>query len=76
MKNNKDLSHLYAAAGAIAFIVAGVPILESLGTYISNIFGLQSVKLNSKAKVLDVSDGEGCVNAIGFAVPQEGDDDE
>lgn len=50
MKEKKpDLSHLYAALGAVAFFVAGVPVLDAIGGWLSNVFGLKSVKLNHEA---------------------------
>lgn len=44
-----DLTYLYAALGAVAFFVAGVPVLDAISGWISNVFGLKSVKLNYEA---------------------------
>lgn len=44
-----DLTYLYAALGAVAFFVAGVPALDAISGWISNVFGLKSVKLNYEA---------------------------
>lgn len=73
MKEKKDLSYLYAGLGAVAFFVAGVPILDAVGGWVSNIFGLKSVKLNAEASEI-VGEDENkceCTHAIGFQVPSE-----
>jgi len=43
------LTHVFVAMGAVAFFVAGVPILDAFGGWVSNLLGLQSVKLNNEA---------------------------
>lgn len=72
-KNDKDLSHLYTVFGTMAFLIAGMPILEAIGTWVSNIFGLQSVKLQAEANKYAQDSGEeecGChTQAVGFAIP-------
>lgn len=49
MKENDGLKYLLVAGTSIAFFATAVPILEAFGTFVSNMFGLQSVKLNAKA---------------------------
>ena len=43
------LTHVFVAMGAVAFFVAGVPILDAFGGWVYNLLGLQSVKLNNDA---------------------------
>lgn len=62
-----DLTHLYAALGAVAFFVAGVPILDAIGGWISNVFGLKSVKLNHEAAKYATEEPEEIhTQAVGF----------
>lgn len=73
-----DLTHLYAALGAVAFFVAGVPVLDAVGGWISNVFGLKSVKLNAEAtkyaKELESNEDCGGAHAIGFTIPSDEDE--
>ena len=48
-KDDNGLTHLFVAMGAVAFFVAGVPILDAFGGWVSNLFGLQSIKLSTTA---------------------------
>lgn len=67
-----DLTYLYAALGAVAFFVAGVPILDAFGGWMSNLFGLQSVKLNSKAGKIATTEAEQeSTHVIGFNISTE-----
>lgn len=34
------LTHVFVVMGAVAFFVAGVPILDAFGGWVSNLFGL------------------------------------
>lgn len=62
-----DLTYLYAALGAVAFFVAGVPALDAISGWISNVFGLKSVKLNYKAaKYATEEHQETHTQAVGF----------
>lgn len=71
--DKRDLTHVLVAMGAIAFFVAGVPILDSIGSWISNVFGLKCVKLNHEAS--QYTDDDCCedshVQAVGFQIPSE-----
>lgn len=62
-----DLTYLYAALGAVAFFVAGVPALDAISGWISNVFGLKSVKLNYEAaKYATEEHQETHTQAVGF----------
>ena len=62
-----DLTYLYAALGAVAFFVAGVPVLDAISGWISNVFGLKSVKLNYEAaKYATEEPEETHTQAVGF----------
>lgn len=75
-KKEKDMSHLYTALGAVVFFVAGVPVLDAMGTWVANLFGLQSVKLQSEANeyAKEIEDSENCrfqTRPIGFTIPDD-----
>lgn len=62
-----DLTYLYATLGAVAFFVAGVPALDAISGWISNVFGLKSVKLNYEAaKYATEEPQETHTQAVGF----------
>lgn len=68
-----DLSHLFVAMEAVAFCVAGIPVLDAVGSWLVNIFGLQSVKLSSEANKITsaMSGGEQeNTHVIGFDIGQ------
>lgn len=69
------LTHVFVAMGAVAFFVAGVPILDAFGGWVSNLFGLQSVKLNAKVSEIANLDNEEKepTHCIGFQIPSEED---
>lgn len=70
-----DLTHLYAALGAVAFFVAGVPVLDAIGGWISNVFGLKSVKLNYEAaKYATEEPEETHTQAVGFYTDDDCED--
>lgn len=72
-----DLTPLYAALGAVAFFVAGVPVLDAIGGWISNVFGLKSVKLNKQvSEIMGTQEGDIQENThvIGFQIPSEEED--
>lgn len=67
-----DLTYLYAALGAVAFFVAGVPVLDAISGWISNVFGLKSVKLNYEAaKYATEEPEETHTQAAGFYVEDD-----
>lgn len=70
MKSKHDLTPFYVAMVAIGFFVAVVPILDAFATWVCNFFGLQSIKINTKAN--EIQEGEPTqVHAIGFQIPDE-----
>ena len=69
------LTYVFVVMGAVAFFVAGVPILDAFGGWVSNLFGLQSVKLNAKVSEianLNTEEKEP-THCIGFQIPSEED---
>lgn len=80
MKDDKSgLTHVAVALGAVVFFVAGAPILDALGTYVANVLGLKSVKLNAQAAEVTGNNAEeecDCTHAIGFQIPSEEDSEE
>lgn len=73
MRDGKhDLTNVFVAMGAVAFFVAGVPILDAFSNWASNAFGLKSIKLNHEASKYTEDDAEEChTQAVGFCVPTE-----
>lgn len=63
------LTHVFVAMGAVAFFVAGVPILDAFGGWVSNLLGLQSVKLNNEAgKIASPETEQENTHVIGFNI--------
>ena len=71
-KNKHDFSPFYIAMASVAFFVVGMPVLDSIGQWAQNVFGLKSVKLNAEAKEY-ADEPDVPVQAIGFHVPSESD---
>ena len=71
------LTHVFVAMGAVAFFVAGVPILDAFGGWVSNLLGLQSVKLNNEAgKITAPETGQENTHVIGFNINPETEEEE
>lgn len=71
------LTHVFVAMGAVAFFVAGVPILDAFGGWMSNLLGLQSVKLNSEAgKIATPETEQENTHVIGFNINPETEEEE
>lgn len=71
------LTHVFVAMGAVAFFVAGVPILDAFGGWVSNLLGLQSVKLNNEAgKIAAPETGQENTHVIGFNINPETEEGE
>lgn len=71
------LTHVFVAMGAVAFFVAGVPILDAFGGWVSNLLGLQSVKLNSEAgKIASPETEQENTHVIGFNINPETEEEE
>ena len=71
-KKKHDFSPFYIAMASVAFFVVGMPVLDSVGQWVQNVFGLKSVKLNAEAKEY-ADEPDVPVQAIGFHVPSESD---
>ena len=67
-KNKHDFSPFYIAMASVAFFVVGIPVLDSIGQWVQNVFGLKSVKLNAEAKEY-TDELEVPVQAVGFQIP-------
>lgn len=71
------LTHVFVAMGAVAFFVAGVPILDAFGGWVSNLLGLQSVKLNNEAgKIASPETEQENTHVIGFNINPETEEEE
>ena len=71
------LTHVFVAMGAVAFFVAGVPILDAFGGWVSNLLGLQSVKLNNEAgKIATPKTEQENTHVIGFNINPETEEEE
>lgn len=71
------LTHVFVAMGAVAFFVAGVPILDAFGGWVSNLLGLQSVKLSSEAgKIAAPETEQENTHVIGFNINPETEEEE
>ena len=67
-KNKHDFSPFYIAMASVAFFVVGIPVLDSIGLWVQNVFGLNSVKLNAEAKEY-ADEPEDPVKAVGCQIP-------
>lgn len=75
--DNSGLTHIFVAMGAVAFFVAGVPILDAFGGWVSNLFGLQSVKLNTQASQLTgANEQQENTHVIGFNINPDTEEEE
>lgn len=71
------LTHVFVAMGAVAFFVAGVPILDAFGGWVSNLLGLQSIKLNNEAgKIAAPETEQENTHVIGFNINPETEGEE
>lgn len=78
MRDDKNgLRYVIVAATAVVFFAAGIPIFDAMGTWVSNIFNLKTLRINKEAETLgrDEASNEP-VQAIGFHIPSEDVDDE
>lgn len=73
MKNKWSFSNILIALAAVSFFIAGAPILDSIGSWISNYFGLKTIKLNAEAEKIteESSYNKESVHTIGFQIPSE-----
>ena len=71
------LTHVFVAMGAVTFFVSGVPILDAFGGWVSNLLGLQSVKLNNEAgKIASPETEQENTHVIGFNINPETEEEE
>lgn len=71
------LTYVFVAMGAVAFFVAGVSILDAFGGWVSNLLGLQSVKLSSEARKIATPETEQeNTHVIGFNINPETEEEE
>ena len=71
------LTHVFVAMGAVTFFVAGVPILDAFGGWVSNLLGLQSVKLSNEAgKIAAPETEQENTHVIGFNINPETEEEE
>lgn len=68
--DKSGLSHVLVALGAISFFIIGVPVLDSISTWLVNIFSLKTLKLNKEAEEFTNTE-EQPVQAIGFSIPSD-----
>lgn len=56
---------------SVVFFAVGMPVLDSIGQWVQNVFGLKSVKLNAEAKEYadEPEEPEAPVQAVGFQIP-------
>ena len=73
--DKSGLSHVLVALGAISFFIIGVPVLDSISTWLVNVFGLKTLKLNKEAEEFAVTEEEPPIQAIGFSIPSEEDEE-
>ena len=69
-KNKHDFSPFFIAMASVAFFVVGMPVLDSIGQWVQNVFCLKSVKLNAEAKEY-ADEPEVPVQAVGFQIPND-----
>lgn len=68
--DKSGLSHILIALSAISFFIVGVPVLDSISTWLVNIFSLKTLKLNKEAEEFTNTE-EQPVQAIGFFIPSD-----
>ena len=86
MPNKKhDFSHLWIAGGAVLFVSAAMPIIDSVVTWISSAINakinrmsmeLELDKAEHEAAAEKIAPSPAITQAIGFSVPSEHDDEE
>lgn len=68
----KEINPLFIAAGTLVFYMAGIPLIDSVSTYLQNLIGKTNVKLMKEIQELqDEEKEEEPVRAVGFHVDSE-----
>ncbi len=68
--DKSGLPYVLVVLGAISFFIIGVPIFDSISTWLANIFNLKTLKLNKEAEEFANTE-EQPVQAIGFSIPSD-----
>ena len=68
----KEIKPLAIATGTLVFYMAGIPLIDSVSTYLQNLIGKANVKLMKEIQELqDEEKEEEPVRAVGFHVDSE-----
>ncbi len=68
----KEIKPLAIVAGTLVFYMAGIPLIDSVSTYLQNLIGKANVKLMKEIQELqDEEKEEEPVRAVGFHVDSE-----
>ena len=68
----KEIKPLFIATGTFVFYMAGIPLIDSVSTYLQNLIGKANVKLMKEIRELqDEEKEEEPVRAVGFHVDSE-----
>lgn len=68
----KEIKPLAIAAGTLVFYMVGIPLIDSVSTYLQNLIGKANVKLMKEIQELqDEEKEEEPVRAVGFHVDSE-----
>lgn len=73
----KEINPLFIAAGTLVFYMAGIPLIDSVSTYLQNLIGKANVKLMKEIQELqDEEKEEEPVRAVGFHIDSESEETE
>lgn len=68
----KEIKLLAIATGTLVFCMAGIPLIDSVSTYLQNLIGKANVKLMKEIQELqDEEKEEEPIRAVGFHVDSE-----
>ena len=68
----KEIKPLAIAVGTLVFYTAGIPLIDSVSTYLQNLIGKANVKLMKEIQELqDEEKEEEPIRAVGFHVDSE-----
>lgn len=68
----KEINPLFIAVGTLVFYMAGIPLIDSVSTYLQNLIGKANMKLMKEIQELqDEEKEEEPVRAVGFHVDSE-----
>lgn len=73
----KEINPLFIAAGTLVFYMAGIPLIDSVSTYLQNLIDKANMKLMKEIQELqDEEKEEEPVRAVGFHVDSEPEETE